>query len=91
MNKVVRHEHVSAAILPESIRGDIPPDAVVTVTVTEEAEIAAPDHGTRQQPIATRDLGDFWRRVDEAKGDRPPVSIEEAVQRVRDLRDEWDD
>ncbi len=79
MNKVIRHEHVSAALLPESLRGDIAPDATVTVTVAEEARAA-----DLADPVAA--LVAYRRSIE-----GPGVTIEEAVERVRALRDEWDD
>ncbi len=79
MNKVIL-QHVPAAELPEKLRGAIPESALVTVTVQEEASTP----GTS--------LKDVKRLLDEARRYTPsePVSGEEAVARIRALRDEWD-
>lgn len=76
MNRVVR-EHYPASKLPDDLREGIDPGMMVTVTVQEEA--ARPSREL---------LVDLVRRAaSEARG----VSAEEAVRRVRELRDEWDD
>ena len=50
MNKVVRREHVPASEIPESLRGEIPATATVTVTVVEE-----PSHGaTKLETLLAR-------------------------------------
>lgn len=77
MNKVVTREML-ASELPEAIRGDIAPDHRVRVTVAEMNE--APTSDDRRARI----LG----YIGAAKGE--PVSIDEAVDRVRQLRDDWE-
>lgn len=76
MNKIVL-EHYPASKLPEELRGSIAPGASVTVTIEEEAA-ASPD---REKLLAL---------IRRAQRNAKPVSLEEAVQRVRELRDEWD-
>jgi len=76
MNKVV-HEHLKASELPEKLREGIDASAVVTVTVQEESTgITDPDV--------------LRRLLDEARADAVGISTDEAVARIRALRDEWD-
>lgn len=79
MNKVVVNRHVRAGDLPEDFRGDIAPTSLVTLTVTEE--------------VSSKSAGDLLRDIQalRASPDFKPVSVDEAVRRVRELRDEWDD
>lgn len=77
MNKIVL-EHYPASKLPEELRGSIAPGASVTVTIEEEEAAASPD---REKLLAL---------IRRAQRNAKPVSLEEAVQRVRELRDEWD-
>lgn len=78
MNKIV-HQHVSASELPEKLRGELPPDARVTVTVEEEP----------MQPGRPQNLNELFERVDRARAGKV-TSSDEAVERIRRLRDEWD-
>lgn len=77
MNKIVL-EHYPASKLPKDLRGGIAPGASVKVTVEEEARIPLSADERRQQ----------W--LDARAQLRKKVTIEEAVARVRELRDEWD-
>jgi hypothetical protein len=79
MNKIIR-EHYPASKLPDDLREGIDPSGHVTVTVVEE-----------QQPPSRKELVrllELSRRRSRSAGD---VSSEEAVRRIRDLRDEWND
>jgi hypothetical protein len=76
MNKIV-HEHIPASALPEELREGIDASALVTVTVQEE-----------EPRIKT--LEQLRRLLEDARRDAPGISTEEAVARVRELRDEWD-
>ena len=76
MNKIVR-EHYPASELPEELRGQIAKDASVTVTVEEEA----------RKPLGRDQLLELMRR---ARADAPGTTMEEAVARIRALRDEWE-
>lgn len=76
MNKIVR-EHYPASMLPEELRAGLPSDASVTVTVEEE-----------RSPITKEELARQIAKVRRHLVKR--VTIEEAVARVRELRDEWD-
>jgi len=77
MNRIVRH-HVPASQLPDELRGDFASDAIVTVTVEEE------------QPLP---LAETPRAMLEKLRARPGkgVTSDEAVARIRALRDEWPD
>lgn len=78
MNKIVL-EHYPASKLPEDLREGIAPEASVKVTVEEEA----------RKPPSAQELRRQWLEV--RKNLKHEVSLEEAVARVRELRDEWDD
>lgn len=73
-------EHYPAAKLPNDLRGDIALAAMVKVVVEEEADRSVPLSGN-----AVRDL------LMRTRGKNRPVTSEEAVARIRALRDEWDD
>ncbi len=79
MNRIVR-EHVPASELPEGLRGDIDPSAVVTVTIEQEED-------TRVSADHLREMVQKYRANIVGTG----VSAEEAATRIRGLRDEWDD
>jgi hypothetical protein len=87
MNRIVR-EHYPVERLPEDLREHFPDASVVTVSVAEEE--ASPDPALPPLTIdeAIRMMRDMQRRsMESGKG----VSPEEAVRRIRELRDEWDD
>ncbi len=77
MNKIVL-EHYPASKLPQELRGDIPSRASVRVVIEEEA---APQH-------QNEDSHAQWLRL--RRNLTKKVTIEEAVERVGDLREEWD-
>jgi hypothetical protein len=77
MNKII-HEHYPAAKLPDDLREGIDPSRHVTVTVVEEEQ-----RPSRERLVQL--LEEARQRLVE------DVSTEEAVRRIRDLRDEWDD
>ena len=79
MNKIVR-EHYPVDRLPKDLQGELGDARLVTVTIERE-----------RAPIGKDDL---VRQLREEKARMKPgegVSMEEAVARVRTLRDEWDD
>ncbi len=77
MNKTI-HEHYPASKLPDELRVGIDPNRHVTVTVVEE----------EQRPSREK----LVQLLEEARQRSvEDVSTEEAVRRIRDLRDEWDD
>lgn len=78
MNKIVL-EHYPAAKLPEELREGIEPGASVRVTVEEEA---------RRKPLDPEKLLELMRA---AQANAPGTTLDEAVARIRALRDEWED
>jgi hypothetical protein len=98
MNKVV-FEHYPAAKLPAELREGI--DSSATVKVIVEQESGSPmleDErwpGFAKFPKFNREpmtIGDTIAAIRRVKAEnRPSVTVEEAVARIRQLRDEWDD
>jgi hypothetical protein len=78
MNRIVR-EHYPVSKLPEELREGLEPGASVTVTVEEEVRKAPSVEEMRRQFLEVR------------KSLKHKVTVEEAVARIRELRDEWDD
>ena len=78
MNRVI-HRELTASELPESLRGDIDPTHRVRVVVEDIDP-------SEQDRIAA---GERILRLAGAAAHRK-TSIEEAVARVRAIRDEWD-
>ena len=76
MGKIVL-EHYPASKLPRDLRGGMPDNAVVRITVEEEMQ-TPPD---RHKLMAL---------MNQARRNAKKVSLEDAVSRVRELRDEWD-
>ena len=76
MNKVI-HRELSAADLPESLRGDIDPAHRVRVVI-EEIETGRPIRSAEAERLLS--LAGIGRDLN--------TSVGEAVRRVRDLRDE---
>jgi hypothetical protein len=76
MNKVVR-ENYPAAKLPAELRDGIALGASVRVTIEEEA----------RKPLSREAL---LKSLQAARANAPGVTMEEAVARIRDLRDEWE-
>jgi hypothetical protein len=81
MNKIVK-EHYPASKLPVELREGIDPAGHVTVVVTEEAV----------DPRGKMTLEEILTQAKRLRQDGAiqPVTIEEAVERIRALRDEWD-
>jgi hypothetical protein len=77
MNKIVL-EHYPASKLPQDLRGSITEEASVTVTVEEE----------ERKSIGREELLDLMRN---AQANAPGTTLEQAVMRIRALRDEWED
>lgn len=77
MNKIVRN-HYPAAKLPKELRGSIAEGSSVKVTIEEE-----------QVRHFSRD--ELKRQLEAVRGRlERKVSVDEAVARIRELRDEWD-
>ncbi|MEA3533377.1 hypothetical protein [Rhizobium sp. CC-YZS058] len=98
MNKIVR-EHYPAAKLPEELRQGLDADARVRIVIEEEASdmpslpqiVPLPDldalASNRSQTV--EELLETIRMHKARYGST--TSGDEAVQRIRALRDEWDD
>lgn len=79
MNKIVV-EHYPVEKLPEDLRVGLAPAGSVRVTVESDPPVPM----TAAEVVAT-----MKRRL--ADRDNAGVTVEEAVARIRALRDEWDD
>jgi hypothetical protein len=77
----VELKHYPASKLPAELRGAIGLESIVSILVEEEAEAT-------QKPLTGKDLKQF---IETSQRNNKGVSIEEAVRRIRELRDEWDD
>jgi hypothetical protein len=75
VNKIVR-KHYPAAKLPSDLRGNIQPNARVAILIEEEP-VGAPSIEALRLMVQSLEKKD--------------VSETEAVTRIRQLRDEWDD
>lgn len=78
MNKIVR-THYPVEKLPEDLRWNLPEGSTVTVTLQKE---------TGDQIELTR--SEFIEKLKVLR-DRMPVTEDDPVKRIRQLRDEWDD
>jgi hypothetical protein len=96
MNKIVR-EHYPVANLPDDLKGGLAADATVRVVleVEDQPDVASDlypglkDFQTPpRKPMTGKDVVEAIKRY-KALG-RPSVTPEEAVGRIRELRDEWD-
>jgi len=90
MNKIVR-EHYPVANLPEDLREGLDVDAKVRVVVEVDVPSvqAEPDFSSdNEKPLTIEETQQLIARI--RAQDRPSVSAEEAVARIRELRDEWD-
>ncbi len=96
MNKIVR-EHYPASKLPEELRQGLSPDATVKIVIEEEGEaeerhvllLADGDRIWSDRSETVEELLEKIRAHKEKYGST--TSGDEAVQRIRALRDEWDD
>ncbi len=88
MNKIVREQY-PVENLPEDLRELLPDAAEVTIEVTVEDD---DDDATIAPPMTTEEAVAMMREIQRhvaARGES--VTEEEAVRRIRELRDEWDD
>lgn len=84
MNKIVR-EHYPVEKLPEDLRAELVGQSTVTVTIEAgEQSTAMPSGSSIVEVLAEA------KRLREA-GVIKSVTAEEAVNRIRTLRDEWED
>ena len=91
MNKIVR-EHYPVSKLPEELRKEFEGVATVRLVVEETPALAGAaalealdaEYQARLRDLAAKAPPDFGAHRDR-------TTIEEAVRRIRELRDEWDD
>lgn len=89
MNKIVR-DHYPVASLPEDLREGFDPVGTVRVVIEVEERASRPDVPiAERKPMTGKDVVEAIRSY-KALG-RPSVTAEQAVARIRELRDEWDD
>ncbi|MCM2473636.1 hypothetical protein HGO38_09105 [Rhizobium sp. CG5] len=94
MNKIV-FEHYPVANLPDDLREGLSRDGTVRVVIEAEAfddrqlNLAGSLSVESSKPMTALEVVEAIRRF-KAEG-RPSVSSEEAVARIRELRDEWED
>jgi hypothetical protein len=79
MNKIVR-VHYPAAKLPDDLRDAFPPGTTVRITLEPE------------QSMDRKSLREIREEIEAARrsGNWPKSTSEEAVARIRALREEWD-
>jgi adenine C2-methylase RlmN of 23S rRNA A2503 and tRNA A37 len=91
MNKIVR-DHYPVENLPADLRQGLEDRATVRVVIEVENEptsdaLALPG-SARKKPLTIEETLEMIRRYREQHPER--VSMDEAVSRIRELRDEWD-
>jgi hypothetical protein len=77
MNKIVR-QHYPVSQLPADLRAQFAEGTSVTITIEDEAK----------DPLTREQLLEMFVK---ARENAPGTTLEEAVARVRALRDEWED
>lgn len=91
MNKIVR-DHYPVENLPADLRQGLEDQATVRVVIEVENEPAsdplALPGSARKKPLTIEETLEMIRRYREQHPER--VSMDEAVSRIRELRDEWD-
>jgi hypothetical protein len=80
MNKIVR-EHYPVEKLPEDLRHSLPDGITVRLTLEADEIVQSP-----AVPAGRAWIDDIMRRKATM-----PLTSDDPVQRVRQLRDEWDD
>jgi hypothetical protein len=98
MNKIVR-DHYPVSQLPDDLRTGFDKDATVRIVIEEhensiiEGGIGAvpPSFFEYRAPGPPMKVADLLESIRVYKASHPPsTDEEEAVRRVRELRDEWD-
>ena len=85
MKKIVR-EHYPIANLPEDLREGFAADSTVKIVIEVEEPGECSDLAViERKPVMANDIMEFRRRM--LLDGRPSVSMEEAVARIRELRD----
>ncbi|WJH41843.1 hypothetical protein N7E02_16505 [Aliirhizobium terrae] len=91
MNKIVR-EHYPVANLPEDLREGLADGATVRIVVEVEEKPVDFDAllslAMAAKPVKPEEIMEMRRKI--LADGRPSVTMEDAVARIRELRDEWD-
>lgn len=91
MNKIVR-DHYPVENLPADLRQGLEDQATVRVVIEVESKASsdplAVPASTGKKPLTIEETLEMIRKY-KAEG-HPSVSADEAVARIRELRDEWD-
>lgn len=91
MNKIVR-DHYPVENLPADLRQGLEDQATVRVVIEVESKASsdplAVPASTGKKPLTIEETLEMIRRYREQHPER--VSMEDAVSRIRELRDEWD-
>lgn len=89
MNKIVR-DHYPVENLPADLRQGLEDQATVRVVIeVENGPTSDPlPSSVREKPLSIEETLEMIRKY-KAEG-HPSVNAEEAVSRIRELRDEWD-
>lgn len=86
MNKIVR-EHYPVEKLPEDLRALVPGAVLVTIEVSSE-----PEDDTVAPALSAEDAVALMRQMQRENAEHGKgITEAEAVRRIRELRDEWDD
>ncbi|MCV9962103.1 hypothetical protein OIU34_09340 [Pararhizobium sp. BT-229] len=88
MNKIVR-EHYPASRLPKELREGLEDHVRVTVIVEEQMKIDTQFEMKERKPFTALEAVEAIKRFKEQG--RPSIDSDEAVARIRALRDEWED
>jgi len=88
MNKIVR-EHYPVENLPADLREGLTDGSTVRVVVEVEGGVTSESGTEPKRLMSVQDTLEMIRRYRESNPER--ADIEEAVARIRELRDEWDD
>jgi hypothetical protein len=81
VNRIVR-DHYPAERLPDDLQKLVDPSRPIRVVLEQDD-----DHKPRKSPEELLAMLDAYRATIKGTG----VSTEDAVARIRELRDEWDD
>jgi hypothetical protein len=99
MNKIVR-DHYPVSRLPDDLRTGFDHDATVRIVIEEQetSTVAGSTDGLPpsffeyREPGPPMKVADLLESIRTYKASRAPsTDEEEAVRRIRELRDEWDD
>ncbi len=87
MNRIVR-DHYPVKKLPEDLQEGLPMDGIVRIVVEEDTTAAGAAGAINRKPLTAEEAIDGIKRFKSLglKSLKP----NEAVERIRKLRDEWD-